>query len=272
MFDSTTFNLDSWPVKIAILLALVTARYAFFKWRPRGSRWQIVATSGRELADSTLLTLTLVFLLMQPFIAQAFYIPTGSMENTLPPGDKILVSKFIYRASEPKAGDVVVFEAPDAALISSGQPRGTFFVKRCIGAPGDVVEIRNRTLFRNGVRVAEPYSKWKDGNEAILGRFSYDLKIVGGAVYSRSYHPFSGAPELWSKNGVVAPIGDQNFITAAKPGKVPAERFLMLGDHRNASNDGHVWGFVPRQNIIGKTFAVFWPPRHWGVVDRKSAS
>jgi signal peptidase I len=44
----------------------------------------------------------------------------------------------------------------------------------------------------------------------------------------------------------------------------------MLGDHRSKSSDGHLWGLVPREDILGKAFAVFWPPRHWGLVDNKS--
>lgn len=262
--------LDSWPVKFAVLGFLLLLRFAFFKWRPRVEKWAAFAVSGREMLDSAVVTLAVVFLALQPFVVQAFYIPTGSMENTLPPGDRILASKWIYRVGDPKFRDVVVFEAPDAALLSSGQPRGTFFVKRCIGTPGDVVEIRGRTLFRNGIRVAEPYTKWKDGDETLVGRFSYDLKIVGGAVYSRRYD-FSGQAQPWTKNHVIVAQADQNRISSARAAKVPAGLFLMLGDHRNNSEDGHVWGFVPRQNVVGKAFGVFWPPRHWGVVDFKSA-
>ncbi len=263
------FSFDSWPVKFAVLGILLFLRFGFFKWRPRRERWAAFALSGREFLNSAIVTLAVVFLALQPFIAQAYFIPTGSMENTLPPHDRILVSKWVYRVGDPKFRDVVVFEAPDAALLSSGSPRGTVFVKRCIGVPGDVVEIRNRALFRNGVKVAEPYTRWTDGNEARVGRFSYDLKIVGGAVYSRRYDG-SGNPQEWTKNGIVVAQADQNRISSAPPAKVPAGMFLMLGDHRNASNDGHIWGFVPRQNVVGKAFSVFWPPRHWGVVDVKS--
>jgi signal peptidase I len=261
---------DSWFTKVGFLALLVAMRYVLaFKVKPRSPQWIEWNKAGREMLDSAVLTLIVVFGLLQPFIAQAYYIPTGSMENTLPPYDRILASKWIYRVSDPKFRDVVVFKAPPAALAGSGLPEGTDYVKRCIGTPGDVIEIRDRVLYRNGAKVAEPYTKWKDIGD--IGRFSYDMKIVGDAVYSREYFG-PGQPGLWTKDSVPAPLADQKFISDAKPGKVPADYYLMLGDHRNRSADGHMWGLLPRRNIVGKAFVVFWPPSHWGTVDRKSAS
>jgi signal peptidase I len=260
---------DSWITKAGLLGLLLAARYALtFKVGPKGTKRAEWTHMGREMLDSALLTLLVVFGMLQPFVAQAYWIPTGSMENTLPPDDRILASKWIYRVSDPKCGDVVVFEAPPAALAGSGLPQGTNYVKRCIGTPGDVIEIRRTTLLRNGVRVSEPYTRWND----YPGQgFSYDLKIVGDAVYSRRYD-YAGAPQEWTQNDRPASPADQLRITAAKPGPVPPGFFLMLGDHRCNSADGHVWGLLPRQNVVGKAFVVFWPPSHWGTVDRKSAS
>lgn len=261
---------DSWPAKAGLLGLLLATRYILaFKFKPRNPLWKEWSHAGREMLDSALVTLFVVFAVLQPFVAQAYWIPTGSMENTLPPHDRILASKWIYRVSDPKFRDVVVFVAPPVALEGSGLPEGTNYVKRCIGTPGDVIEIRDRVLYRNGAKVAEPYTKWKDAGDWV--RFSYDLKIVGDAVYSRQYFG-PGQPGLWTKNNVPASLADQQLISDAPPGKVPAGYYLMLGDHRNRSADGHVWGLLPRENIVGKAFAVFWPPTHWGTVDRKSAS
>ncbi|MCL5935001.1 MAG: signal peptidase I [Firmicutes bacterium] len=83
------------------------------------------------------------------FIFQPFYIPSGSMEPNLVPGDRIIVNKFIYRFKEPARGDVMVFRFPK-------DPERDF-IKRVIGLPGDTVEIRNSELYINNSKVKEPY-------------------------------------------------------------------------------------------------------------------
>ena len=207
---------------------------------------------------------------------QAFYIPSGSMENTLmgPPrgqttgGDRLLVSKLIYRLRDPHFQDVVVFRAPAPAL-GPGTPDGTDFIKRCIGTPGDIIYVINRTVYRvpkeraaqgitRGTPVFEPYTKWSGD-----GFFSYDMKILDGVVYSREYDP-DGTPGVWKAANI--PVPDGLRATQA----VPPGSYLMLGDHRSNSNDSHVWGFVPRENIVGKAIFVFWPPQRMSLVDRLS--
>lgn len=268
--DSPNPIFDSWAFKVGLLAMLLGARYLLaVRIKPRRPRLAALATTTRECLDSALITLALVFLLIQPFVAQAFWIPTSSMENTLPPQDRILTSKLVYHLGGPKFQDVVVFRAPQAALTLNSQPAGTFYVKRCIGVPGETVEIRNRSLYRNGELVPEPYTRWTEPDAIQSHQFTYDLKVIGGDVYSREYD-VAGTPGWWMRNGIVVSGREQDFITAAKPEPVPADQYLMLGDHRNKSSDGHMWGLVPRENILGKAFAVFWPPRHWGLVDSKS--
>ena len=210
-----------------------------------------------ETLDAATVAIALVLFVIQPFILQSFWIPTGSMENTLRPQDRLLVSRTIYRLQEPKFQDVIVFEAPTAAA----QEPNTDFVKRCVGTPGDVVEVRKGTLFRGGKAVPEIYQLWSGG------ALPYDMKIVGGAVYSRDYFA-PNAPAPWMHNQIIA--AGQNAINAAPAGRVPPGQLLMLGDHRSHSLDGHFWGFVPRQNVIGKAVCVFWPPTRAGLVDNLS--
>ena len=207
-----------------------------------------------ETLDSATVAIGLVFFVIQPFILQSFWIPTGSMENTLRPQDRVLVSRALYRWQEPKFQDVIVFEAPAAAA----QPPATDFIKRCMGTPGDTIEIRKGALFRNGTAVPETYQLWNSG------ALPYDMKIVGGAVYARNYNA-PNSPAQWTQNQI--PAANQATISAAKPGKVPPGSLLMLGDHRSNSLDGHFWGFAPRKNVIGKAVCVFWPPRRFGLVD-----
>jgi signal peptidase I len=95
------------------------------------------ADSTSEFLESALVALVLVFLVLRPFVVQAFYIPSESMLPTLRPGDRILVNKFVYRFREPRRGEIIVFHAPPRA---SGGDR-TDFIKRLIGRPGDVVEV-----------------------------------------------------------------------------------------------------------------------------------
>jgi signal peptidase I len=301
------FNIDSWPWKFAIIAALLVTREfvrllsgmshsrqatqaaAPAEAQPMMSRRVAGATPVAhghgeqheaskwiiETLDSAAVAIGLVLFIIQPFVLQAFYIPSGSMENTLqgpPPGrqtggDRLLVSKFIYRLRDPKFQDVVVFKAPPAAIAMSpqSQEQGEIdYIKRCIGEPGDTVFAQNRTISRNGKMVSEPYTKWSPGNS-----FSYDMKIVDGRVYSREYRS-ANIPDPWRCEGEWVSEEQQQAVTDAKPGKVPAGSYLVLGDHRNNSNDGHVWGFVPRANFIGKAVCVFWPPTRVGVLDRMS--
>lgn len=117
-----------------------------------------------------------IALLIKTFVVQAFYIPSASMENTLLINDRVLVSKFIYDFRSPKPGDIVVFVAPAAALGDvPPAPKGVSgflnsmkealglpstqrdFIKRVVAVGGDTVQIRNSTLYVDGVAKNEPY-------------------------------------------------------------------------------------------------------------------
>jgi signal peptidase I len=287
------FNTDSWVWKIAIVIAILAVR-EFVRAVGGGTTQRTLAHAARqpgggmsvrssgaddtnenvkwiiETLDSAALAIGLVLFVIQPFLLQAFYIPSGSMEDTLryqPTGDRLLVSKFVYRMRDPRASDVVVFKPPPQADAKPGDD----FIKRCIGAPGDIVEARGRSYFRNGKSIKEPYVKWSSQT------YSYDMKIVDGKLYTRESNPAYGfnSTAQWVQEGHGAigarePAPDQAYITNHKPEPIPAGMYLMLGDHRDNSNDSHAWGLVPRKNIIGKAFFVFWPPRRLGLIDNMS--
>lgn len=277
------FNIDSWPWKIAVVLALLGMREFVRLLSPKENGGERGETAKWliETIDSAAIAIGLVLFIIQPFILQAFFIPSGSMEDTLRIGDRLLVSKMIYRLKEPAFQDVIVFKAPEAALLNQNE-KDVDFIKRCMGLPGDTVYVVNRQVYRNGQKVPEGYTKWinpplaaetsgapDERAVANAPRISYDMKIVGGAVYSRAYDE-QNRPGPWSRNDVVEPEANQQSIADAPPGRVPAGKYLMLGDHRSNSNDGHVWGFVPRANLVGKAICVFWPPTRLGLVDRMS--
>jgi len=206
-------------------------------------RWR----SFNELLESAVLAFILVFLVIRPFIVQAFYIPSGSMRPTLLEQDRILVDKFTLRFREPIAGDILVFKAPPEA-----DPREIEFIKRCVGVPGDVVEIRDGVLYRNGVAVNEPY---------IASPPDYDLKIIDGRVFEIDRYG-----DVRENKQIILDPYREAHIREAPSGKIPPGKLLMLGDNRNDSNDGHVWGLLDRSRVVGKAWVLFWPPQRIRIV------
>ncbi|RYZ77720.1 MAG: signal peptidase I [Proteobacteria bacterium] len=192
--------------------------------------------------------------LIWPLPVRAYYIPAGSMEDTLRVNDRLIADIAVYRFREPKNGEIVVFKAPQAALTNQKIPGDVDFIKRVIGTPGQTVEIKKGKLFVNGKAVTEPYAKWD-------APYFYDLKIVAGKVYSREY---SGPNEagLWLRNSMPESNEKQDAISQSKSGVVPPGNYLMLGDYRSNSNDSHVWGFATRSAIEARALYVFWPLSH----------
>lgn len=127
-----------------------------------------------------LLVAGILALIIRSFVVQAFKIPSGSMEDTLLIGDHLLVNKFIYGVQfpgvdgrfltmrEPQRGDIVVFEFPEDRDKPFWQSRD--FIKRVIGLPGDVVEIREKQVFINHEKLVVPEAVFKDGTLLPGGR------------------------------------------------------------------------------------------------------
>jgi signal peptidase I len=182
--------------------------------------------------------LLLVFLTTA--LVQAFVIPTGSMEDTLLIGDHLLVDKLSYGPSgpvsryllpfrEPQRGDIIVFRYP----VDIKQT----FVKRVIGLPGDHIRIVNKQLFRNGVKIDEPYVYHKTN-------------------YVQGYRDnFPSEPEMKLEGPGMTML--QNNVLHGDLVVPPGVVFAM-GDNRDFSYDSRYWGFVPRDNIIGKPLIIYW--------------
>lgn len=133
---------------IAAIFVLFIGRLMLAKYKSP------VAKSAAEVVESALMAIALVFLLIRPFIVQAFFIPSGSMLPTLEVHDHILVDKFTYRFREPGYGEIIVFRAPTEAS-ADGEERD--FIKRLVGLPGDVIRVNNGVVYRNGKRLQELY-------------------------------------------------------------------------------------------------------------------
>lgn len=186
-------------------------------------------------------TVTILLLLFgTTTLVQAFVIPTGSMEDSLLIGDHLLVDKLSYAPSdvvaerllpylEVQRGDIIVFRYP----INLAET----FVKRVIGVPGDRIRIVDKKLWINGNQVDEPYVLYKsDYLQDYRDNFPSQ---PNGQAYPR-------AVEMLEKN-----VKDGELV-------VPPGSYFALGDNRDHSLDSRYWGFVPRENIIGKPLIIYW--------------
>jgi signal peptidase I len=185
--------------------------------------------------------------LIRTFLVQAFFIPSGSMQNTLLIGDRVLVNKVVYDMRDPLRGEIVVFRGTDnwapeqpstplsksfgaklgrtiGDLVGVSRPGERDFIKRVIGLPGDKVaccDAQGRITV-NGVSIDEPY--------------------------------------LFENSPLDAPP-NPNQCTSRRFAEVtvPAGQMFVMGDHRGVSQDARCQGPVPIDNIIGRAFVVVWP-------------
>ncbi|WP_129125850.1 signal peptidase I [Geomonas oryzae] len=176
----------------------------------------------REYAESIIIAVLLA-LVIRTFIVQAFKIPSGSMEDTLAIGDHLLVNKFIYgtkipftdteilKLRDPKQGDVIVFQYPEDPSKD--------FIKRVIGVPGDVVEVKNKRVYVNGKLYANPHEVHKEAD------------LIPKEMNPRDFRD---------------------------PVTVPPNSYFVMGDNRDRSYDSRFWGFVTRDKIKGLAFIKYW--------------
>jgi signal peptidase I len=182
----------------------------------------------REWVES--LAMTLVFVLIfTNYVAQATQVPTESMKPTILVGDHFFLDKIAFPANFPEAirrwlPDRSI-ERHDVIAFKSPTDGQIPFVKRVIGIPGDTIEIRDKMLYINGEKQDEPY------------------KIhVDSSVYEA---------DDWTPNELK--IRD-NF----GPVTLPENSYFVMGDNRDNSNDSRYWGFIQREDVIGKPLFVYW--------------
>ncbi|TVP59422.1 MAG: signal peptidase I [Nodularia sp. (in: Bacteria)] len=188
-----------------------------------------------ELARTVILSIVLA-LGIRTFVAEARWIPSGSMEPTLNgtpnqwEADKIIVDKLKYRFSEPQRGDIVVF-SPTQTL--QDEQYNDAFIKRIVALPGEKVELKDGKVYINNQRLDEVRYLTSEQRTAID----------------------------------VCTSGSQPAYLA-QPETIPRDSYLVLGDNRNSSYDSRCWGVVPRGNIIGRAVLRFWPLNNIGGLDR----
>ncbi len=203
-----------------------------------------------------------IVLLIRATLVQAFNIPSASMQPTLLIGDFILVNKLVYRLSQPRRGDIVVFKYPEDPRID--------YIKRIVAGPGDLVEfeefydakaeINLYSLKVNG----EPYPLRFVALRNFEGRFYYEFEekipikgkeIVHHVWYSAYPTKVAGLVEF---NGEDCIEQRDNLCVKFR---VPQEHYFVMGDNRDNSEDSRFWGFVPRENVVGKAFVVYFSGR-----------
>lgn len=190
----------------------------------------------------------LIVLIIRSFLGEPFRIPSSSMVPTLLDGDLILVSKFSYGLrlpvtnhkildlGAPERGDVVVFRYP----VDESQD----YIKRVIGLPGDVIELRYGQLHINGEKVP--------------------LEAVG------PYIPPDNDPKERTRTDYTELLDDAEhrllYDRSAAPGTrrydndrwvVPEGSYFVMGDNRDNSTDSRAWGFVPEENLVGKAILIW---------------
>lgn len=211
---------------------------------------RVEETSWEALASSC--TLLVVGLFILTFLGQNFVIPSGSMEKTLLVGDHLLVDRVtlappanwmpLVHYREPRRGDIVVFIKPVADLDANGNPDYPILVKRLIGMPGDHLKLRNGSVIINGTAMKLPdeaEATTIDNHASFLDEFPSVAPEVE-----------TGATEAWS-------VDFPNHVVNGEL-VVPAGKYFMMGDHRHNSLDSRYWGFVPRENIVGRPLFNYW--------------
>jgi signal peptidase I len=186
-------------------------------------------STAREYLEALLIAA--VFLLFtNTFVVKTFFIPSGSMEDTLLVGDHLFVNRFIFGPTmgkleqavlplrEPRRGDIVIFRSPERPNID--------LVKRLIGLPGDTIQVVNKQLFVNGKKVEDAdYVEHKDPRT------------------------FLNRPYMSEQQRLRDNFG---------PVTVPSESYFCMGDNRDMSYDSRFWGTVPAHYIKGRAFLIYW--------------
>jgi signal peptidase I len=191
-------------------------------------------SAAREWYESLLVAGIFVFF-VRTFVVQTYQVPTGSMEKTILVGDHLLVNKFAYAPHLPALGrllpyrdvhrgDIIVFKKPGDDVNP-----GNVLVKRAVAGPGDTVRVWDKELFINGKPADGPWVQHIDQETYHAG----DPHVPEMAVERDQFGPFH----------------------------VPQHAFFGMGDNRDNSLDSRFWGSIPRDNIFGRPFLLYWSYR-----------
>ncbi len=265
----------------------------------KGKEEKVKKSKTREFFDALVYAAVVAFII-KILLFEAYRIPTGSMENTLMVGDFLLVTKFTYGATsprnipftdiripyfklpgfkEPKRGDIIVFDFPgDRDELISKEVIN--YIKRCVGTPGDTIQIIDKKLYVNGQIFPNPPNSRFD-NVKRPKEFVNPRMFPKGANWNEDWYGpirvpkkgdklkidssnFEGWKMFVMKEGhSIRMTGDRKVLVDDKElpeGEYTVERnyLFMMGDNRNNSLDSRFWGFMPYDNIVGEAFMIYW--------------
>lgn len=255
-------------------------------------------TRSRKIRDAMIVALVTIMcaLMLKTFVLEAFRIPSGSMENTLKVGDLVLVNKLAYGLRTPgiipftavtldpvtllslhdvRRGDIVVFESPMRATVAM-PPDLIYFVKRCIGIPGDTVVIRNGRVFINGRELLTPETVIAPSYRAATHRpaaypsnagfTDIDYGPVRVPARGDVIHLDPAREEWWrpilERDGRTVDVFDNGVVRVdgweRTTYTLGSNYYFMLGDNRDNSADSRMWGFVSDREIVGEAMMIYW--------------
>jgi signal peptidase I len=180
----------------------------------------------REYFESIVIAVILA-LFVRTWVVQAFKIPTGSMENNLLIGDHLLVNKFVFGPTPLAIGRATLPVRPmrrgDIVVFKYPEEPDRDFIKRVIGLPGETVELRAKKIYIDSKPLDEPYVHF-------LTPPSSDLQEVTSMDLRERFGPVT----------------------------VPPDRYFVMGDNRDNSQDSRYWGFLPRDYVKGRALVIYW--------------
>jgi len=208
-------------------------------------------TTVEFLASLAAVLVTGLFIIT--FVVQAFEIPSSSMEKTLLIGDHVFVNRIQFAPKSPWIGPILPYrqiKRGDIFVFLSPVEPGLYVVKRVMGIPGDHIHLRDGIVYRNGEKLDEPYVIHNPND-------SYNAYRDNFPAVPPS--EFNGVNPDWA---LIMPqhIQGEDIV-------VPENSYFGMGDNRDVSLDSRYWGFVPKENVIGRPMFIYWsfetPPNQW---------
>ena len=187
------------------------------------------------------------------FVLQAFEIPSSSMEDTLLIGDHVFVNREQFAPASHWSGPLIPYRDirhGDIVVFLSPAEPGLYVVKRIMGVPGDRIHLRDGVVYRNGEKLDEPYVRHK-------GRDGYNPYRDNFPAVPPS--DFNNVTPAWQE---ILPqhIQGEDLV-------VPPNSYFGMGDNRDVSYDSRFWGFIPKENVIGRPMFIYWsfetPPNQY---------
>ena len=178
------------------------------------------------------------------FVLQAFEIPSSSMEDTLLIGDHVFVNREQFAPPARWMGKLMPYRdihRDEIAVFMSPEQPGLFLVKRIIGVPGDRIHLRDDVVYRNGEKLVEPFVRHK--------RDEHNFYTDNFPAVPPS-EEYGVRNEKWAAELPSHVVGDDIVV--------PPDSYFAMGDNRDVSYDSRFWGFIPRQNVIGRPMFIYW--------------